>query len=85
MELIGYIGSICLAICGLPQCVLSIKNGHSNGISLGFLLLWSLGELFTLFYIIPKADVPLLLNYSANLVLLAVIWKYRLFPRRKSD
>lgn len=83
MELIGYIGSISLAICGLPQCIMSIKQGHSNGISLGFLLLWTIGEILTLVYILPKLDIPLLLNYSANIIFLTVIWKYRLFPRIK--
>lgn len=81
INFIGYLGSICLAICGLPQCILSIKQGHSNGISIGFLILWSLGEIFTLIYIIPKSDLPLLLNYSANIIFLVIIWKYRLFPR----
>jgi uncharacterized protein with PQ loop repeat len=81
MESIGYIGSILLALCGLPQAVLSIKQGNSNGISLLFLLMWTLGELFTIVYIIPKADIPLLINYSSNLVFLSVIWKYKLKPR----
>ena len=81
MDFIGYFGSICLAICGLPQCILSIKQGHSEGISVGFLLLWSLGEVFTLLYVIPKSDLPLLLNYSANIIFLTIIWKYKLFPR----
>lgn len=82
MEVIGYIGSIFLAICGLPQCIMSVRQGHSDGISLGFLVLWTLGEIFTLIYILPKADIPLLLNYSANIIFLIIIWKYRLFPRK---
>lgn len=84
MEIIGYIGSLCLAICGFPQCLLSIKQGHSEGISLNFLILWSLGEVFTLIYIIPKMDIPLILNYSLNLVFLAIIWKYKIFPVKKN-
>jgi uncharacterized protein with PQ loop repeat len=83
MEFIGYIGSICLAICGFPQCLLSIKQGHSEGISLNFLILWTLGELFTLLYIVPKKDLPLIVNYSANLVFLGIIWKYKCFPVKK--
>jgi hypothetical protein len=61
---------------------MSIRQGHSEGISKGFLLLWSLGEVFTLIYILPKADIPLLLNYSANIIFLIIIWKYKLFPRK---
>lgn len=82
METIGYIGSIMLACCGLPQAYHSIKTGKSEGLSLGFLLLWSLGEIFTLIYIIPKADIPLLLNYSCNILFLVIIWKYYFFPRK---
>jgi uncharacterized protein with PQ loop repeat len=82
MDFVGYLGSICLAICSLPQCIMSIRQGHSEGISKGFLLLWSLGEVFTLIYILPKADIPLLLNYSANIIFLIIIWKYKLFPRK---
>lgn len=81
--MIGYIGSILLAICGAPQAVLSIKQGHSEGISIYFLLLWTFGEIFTLIYIIPKLDIPLLLNYSSNILFLIIIWKYKLFPRNK--
>jgi uncharacterized protein with PQ loop repeat len=80
--MIGYIGSILLAVCGAPQAILSIKQGHSKGISFYFLLLWSLGEIFTLIYILPKEDKPLLLNYVSNIIFLAVIWKYKLFPRK---
>lgn len=82
MNIFGYIGSICLAICAIPQAYLSYKQGHSKGISLGFLSLWTFGEIFTLIYILPKADVPLLINYLSNLIFLSIIWKYKLLPRR---
>jgi uncharacterized protein with PQ loop repeat len=81
MDLLGYIGSICLAICSVPQAYMSYKQGHSRGISVGFLFLWTAGEIFTLLYIIPKADIPLLINYLSNLIFLSIIWKYRIFPR----
>lgn len=80
----GYIGSICLALCAIPQAMLSYKQGHSEGVSVSFLLLWTAGEIFTLAYVVPKADVPLILNYSANLGFLAIIWKYKFFPRQKT-
>lgn len=81
-ELFGYVGGIFLAICSLPQAIMAVKEGNSNGISYGFLILWSLGEIFTLLYILPKADIPLLLNYTSNILFLSVIWKYKLFPRK---
>jgi uncharacterized protein with PQ loop repeat len=81
MEFFGYIGSICLAICALPQAMLSYKRGHSKGIAFNFLLLWTVGEVFTLIYVFPKLDIPLILNYSANLVFLSIIWRYKIFPK----
>ena len=38
--LLGWIGSLCLAICALPQAWQSFKEKNSNGISWGFLMLW---------------------------------------------
>jgi PQ loop repeat len=32
-EILGWLGSICLAICGVPQAWLSYKDKHSHGIS----------------------------------------------------
>jgi uncharacterized protein with PQ loop repeat len=81
LEIIGFIGSLSLAVCGIPQAWMSFKQGHSEGISLGFLLLWTVGEIFTILYVLPMANAPLLLNYSCNLIFLSVIWRYRLCPR----
>jgi len=81
---IGYVGSILLAVCGAPQAYMSYKQGHSDGISILFLLMWSLGEILTLIYIIPKIDIPLLLNYTSNIIFLSVIWKFKLFKRKKT-
>lgn len=82
MEFYGYLGSIFLALCAIPQAWLSYKQGHSQGISVGFLLLWTFGEIFTLAYVLPKFDIPLIINYSANLGFLAIIWRYKFFPRK---
>lgn len=76
MQYIGWIGSIFLAICGLPQAYVSWKQGNSKGISGGFLILWGLGELLTLLYILHKMDAPLILNYVINMVSLSVIIFY---------
>lgn len=82
-HILGWIGSICLAICALPQAILSIKNGHSKGISLGLLILWFIGEICTLLYIIDSINsLPLLLNYILNILFLLIIFKYRFFPRK---
>jgi len=82
MDIIGYIGSILLAICGLPQAIESFKTKSSEGLTWGFILLWFFGELFTFAYIIPKMDLPLLINYSANIIFLIIIIYYKVNPKR---
>jgi uncharacterized protein with PQ loop repeat len=81
LELIGWIGAICFAICGLPQCLKSVSDGHSDGIAWGFLILWFTGEVFTLIYVLPKMDWPLIFNYACNLIFVGIIIRYKFRPR----
>ena len=83
MELLGWIGSFCLAICGLPQAIQSIREGHSNGLSYGLLFLWFTGEVCTFIYILSSIiSIPLLCNYFANILFLLIIIKYKIYPRK---
>lgn len=82
LEIIGWIGSIAFALCGLPQAILSYKQGHSNGISWGFIGLWFLGEICTLIYVIPKNHWPLIFNYVGNIIFAGIIIYYKIFPRK---
>lgn len=82
-EILGWLGSICLAICGLPQAWQSYKDKHSEGISWGFILLWTFGELFALAYVYDKLDLPLILNYATNILILGVILYYKMKPSIK--
>jgi len=84
-EIMGWLGSICLAICGIPQAWQSIKDKHSHGISWGFVLLWAFGEIFALAYVYDKLDLPLLLNYATNILILAVILYYKIKPQNTVD
>ena len=81
-EIMGWLGSICLAICGIPQAWQSYKDKHSDGISWGFVLLWAFGEIFALAYVYDKLDLPLLLNYATNILILAVILYYKVKPQK---
>jgi uncharacterized protein with PQ loop repeat len=82
MELIGYIGSIMLAFCGLPQAIESFKTKSSEGLTWGFLALWFFGEILTFAYVLPKMDLPLLINYSANIIFLLIILYYKVNPKK---
>lgn len=80
-EIIGWLGSICLAVCAIPQAWMSYKEKHSEGISWAFLLLWAFGELFALAYVYDKLDLPLLVNYATNILVLGVILYYKIKPQ----
>jgi uncharacterized protein with PQ loop repeat len=82
MDNVGWIGSILLAFCGLPQAIESYKTKNSDGLTWGFVLMWFVGEICTFIYIIPKMDLPLLFNYSANIMFLIIIIYYKINPKR---
>ena len=83
MDNIGWIGSILLAFCGLPQAIESYKTKSSAGLTWGFISMWFVGELCTFVYIIPKMDLPLLFNYSANIIFLIIIIYYKIRPGKR--
>ncbi len=82
LETIGWIGSILFAICGLPQAIQSIRDGHSRGLNWFFLWAWFLGEVFTIAYVWPKQDYPLLANYFLNMVFLLIMFRYKIYERQ---
>ena len=82
IQIIGYIGSLAYALCGLPQAVLIIKNGHSRGISRGYAILSLIGSLLSLIYAFPRGDYVLLLNFGANIIVWSTILKYSYFERK---
>jgi uncharacterized protein with PQ loop repeat len=77
LEICGWIGAISLAICGAPQAYRSLKTQSSDGISNAFLILWGIGELLTLVYILPKWDWPLIANYTVNIIFIGIIARYK--------
>ncbi len=81
MEILGWIGSILFTVCALPQTIQVWRKGNADGLDWFFLLAWFFGELFTLAYISPKGDIPLIANYAVNLVFLTVILKFKIWPR----
>jgi len=82
VEVLGIIGSICFALCSFPQAYLTHKQGHADGVSTAYVVLWLLGEICTLAYIPSLNSAPLYVNYVCNLMCLFVILKYKVFPRR---
>jgi uncharacterized protein with PQ loop repeat len=77
MEVIGWAGSILLALCAVPLAWQSFKQKHSTGISNTFLTMWLVGELLTFSYVLPKQDYPLLFNYGLNIACLIIVIRYK--------
>ncbi len=84
-KLIGWVGSIMLAICGLPEAYLSIKRGYCK-LSWSFLNLWLGGEILTLIPILFKIkESYLIFNYSANIMFILIMLYYKKYPRSKNE
>jgi uncharacterized protein with PQ loop repeat len=83
IEFIGYTASVLFSICALPLVYEAIKQKRSN-INTLFLFIWLLAELLMTVYVLFKhgLDIPLLLNYSCNIICLLIISKYKFFPKK---
>lgn len=80
ITIMGWIGSLCFAVCAVPPAYLAWKQ-KSTPLDWGLLSLWFIGELFTLLYVlITTQDIILLTNYVANFLCLLVIIRYKVFP-----
>jgi len=83
IESLGWVAGLLFAFCALPQAAKSIKEGHSRGVSMTFLLMWFIGEILSIFYIYLKhgIDQPLMANYLLNIMFILCILKYKLKER----
>lgn len=77
MEIIGWLGSIMLSVCGLPQAWDSFRKKNSDGISWGFILLWLFGEIFALIYAFYIKENPIIFNCALNTIIISVIFYYK--------
>ncbi len=85
IETIGWMSSFFLSACSLPQVIRILKDGHANGLSTSFLVMWTAGNILTQIYIIVKFGMimSLLSKYWCNDVFLCIMLKYKLFPKTK--
>lgn len=81
LELIGWFGGISLSLSALPQAVHTFKTKTTKGLSMSFIMLWLVGELFTIVYLVihdfetQDYQLPLYLNYGLNLfIALYLAW-----------
>jgi len=73
-----WLGGLLLAYCGVPLLLQTISDGHANGISLSFLIIWLIGEVLMLYGTWKLKEIPLRINFSLNSVLICVILVYKL-------
>lgn len=77
-EILGWLGSILLACCALPEIFRTLKDGKCH-IGWGLLLMWFFGEVFVLIHILNTSrDYALLFNYTLNCLLLSVMIFYKI-------
>jgi uncharacterized protein with PQ loop repeat len=82
VDFLGAVGVTLLALCALPQAWRSWQRGHSRGVSSWLLWPWFVGEVLTFVYVaVTQPDGLLLANYGANAVMVAVILRYKVWPK----
>ena len=80
---LGWLGAMCFAACGVPQAWKCYKDGHAEGLSLWFMLLWLGGEVFYVAAILMEYGFIawMMFNYAANFVCIMIMGRYYFWPR----
>lgn len=86
IEFIGWLASILFLVCGIPQAILCIRQGHARGMSTIAMWTWFLGEVLMLVYLYLKdiGTAPLYFNYIVNLLSVGLILWFIHFPKIKT-
>lgn len=77
--MIGWLGSLLLSFCGLPQAIKTYQTKKADDLSWGFLGMWGAGEIFTFIYVIEnnlnkgEFQYPLLANYTINTIIIVYL------------
>lgn len=77
MNTIGLVGSLLLTFSGVPELVRTVKIGKCF-MGWGFLFMWFVGVLLCTFYSISLNEIPLIVNYSFNLLVSGLMIMYKL-------
>ena len=86
VEVIGWIASLLFALCGVPQAIACYRQGHAEGISKLFMWTWFVAEILMQDKVLSNHgwDMPLLVNYWFNTIVVGIILKYVYFPKPKN-
>ena len=81
IDVLGYVGSLTLAWCGLPQAIKCYKEKSAKGLSAWFIWMWIFGEIMVWTYLWMKngTDIPVIINYGSNVILGFTIAYFKYF------
>ena len=77
MEYIGWIGSICMSFCAVPEVVFAYKHKRT-GCSWGLLVLWLIGEVGLCIFEFNSFTWQRFLNYFLNICCLIYLVRVKL-------
>lgn len=78
LESIGWLGFTMLAFCGVLQLLTTLKTKSFDGLSISFIIVWLIGEIFAFIYVTCKGfSFSLLFNYGVNIIV--CVWILILF------
>ena len=77
-DIIGWIGSVAFAMCGIPQAWGCFRNKSARGINPAFIALWLIGEVCYVISVLMKFGWVhwMMFNYMLNIVSITVITYY---------
>lgn len=82
LETIGWIGTICMCICGIPQAIQSIRDKHSDGLTWGLTILLWVGCVALGIYSVGQRSIPLIMNYFLTGIVASILLYYKIWPTR---
>jgi uncharacterized protein with PQ loop repeat len=77
MNIVGLIGSLSLTVCAIPEVYRTVKDKRCH-LGWGFLLLWLIGEIFCFVYGLQLNQIPMIINYSFNLLVVSIMTSYKI-------
>lgn len=78
MKVMGWLGSLLLSFCSLPEVIRTIINNNCS-LSWSFLLMWGIGLVLILIPLYREfKEKYILFNYTVNLIFVLIMWYYKL-------
>lgn len=82
MAVIAWTATILLSLCGIPQAIKIIKEGQAEGISSGFIIMYIVGSVLQLIYVVSLWELPLIAGTLTGLACVSTYAYYKVFPRK---